>query len=349
MLAAVYRGRRRVRLEMVPVPQIGAGEVLVRVDTCGVCATDLKKVEHGTLPPPRIFGHETAGVIETVGAGVRGWRVGDRVAVFHHIPCRKCFYCGRGDHAQCEVYRRTGVTAGFEPAGGGFAQKIRVLPWIVRHGMVRVPHGVSLEEASFIEPVNTCFKAVERLRLRRGDRILIFGQGPIGLILTQLVGIRGGRVIGLDLFPERRRLARRLGADQVADPRTRAFCRNLKLATAGRGADAAILAVPSVAAFEQAMSAIRPGGKILLFAHTRKGEMLTMDAGAVCVEEKMILGSYSASVDLQAETARLVFSRRVRVAPLISHRFPLSRIDEAFDLASHPTGNSLKVVVKPQT
>lgn len=347
MKAAVYRGRRKVRVESVPVPGIGSGEVLVKVDSCGVCATDLKKVEYGLVAPPRIFGHETAGVIEAVGRGVRGWKSGDRVAVFHHIPCRLCFYCKRQDYAQCVGYKKTGTTAGFEPAGGGFAQLIRVMPWIVREGMIRVPRHVSLEEASFIEPVNTCLKGVDRLSLRRGDWVMVFGQGPIGLIFTQLVRARRGRVFALDLIGRRRKLARSLGADVVADPRGASAGKRLMKLTEGRGADAAILAVPSEAAFQQALRSVRPGGKVLLFAHTRKGEMLPVDAGAVCVDEKTVLGSYSASVDVQAEAARLVFSRKVKVAPLITHRFPLERIGEAFALATKPTEKSLKVIVKP--
>jgi L-iditol 2-dehydrogenase len=317
------------------------------VDTCGVCATDLKKIQHGLVPPPRVFGHETAGTLAALGRGVKGWRLGERVAVFHHVPCRKCFYCARRDYAQCPAYKQTGTTAGFEPAGGGFSEYVRVLPWIVRAGMVRVPRGVSLEEASFIEPVNTCLKGIDRLQLRRGEEVLVFGQGAIGLIFTQLVRWRGARATGLDLLAPRRRLALRLGAVRAEDPRGQACERRVRAATDGRGADAAILAVPSQAALDQALRWVRPGGRVLLFAHTRKGEAATFDAGLVTVEDKTLIGCYSADVDLQSLAAGLVFSRRVRVAPLISHRFPLARATEAFALALHPAPRSLKIVVKP--
>lgn len=347
MQAAVYRGKGTVRVERIPVPRPGPGEVLVRVDTCGVCATDLKKIEHDLLPPPRVFGHETAGTVAALGPGVRRWRVGDRVAVFHHVPCRACFYCARRDYAQCAGYRRTGVTAGFDPAGGGFAEYVRVLPWIVRDGMVRVPRGVSLEEASFLEPVNTCLKGVERLALRRNEAVLVFGQGAIGLIFTQLVRAAGARPTGLDLLGPRRRLALRLGAVRSDDPRRPASARRLLAATDGRGADAAILAVPSQAALDQALRWLRPGGRVLLFAHTRKGERIAFDAGLATVEDKALLGCYSADADLVGRTARLVFSRRVRVAPLVSHRFPLARAPEAFRQAMRPTARSLKILVKP--
>jgi L-iditol 2-dehydrogenase len=238
--------------------------VLVKIAACGVCHTDLKKVEYGLQAPPRIYGHEMAGTIAAMGRGVRGWKVGDRVAVFHHIPCGTCFYCQRKDYAQCPVYKKTGSTAGFEPAGGGFAEYIRVLPWIVKTGMVRVPRSVPLEYASFLEPVNTCLKGVDRLNLRRGDRALVFGQGPIGLLFTQLLKARGARPVGLDLIASRRRLSTRLGAEWSADPRSPAFEKRLRKESEGRGADAAVLAVPSEAALKQALSLLRPGGTVLL-------------------------------------------------------------------------------------
>ncbi|HZE99098.1 MAG TPA: alcohol dehydrogenase catalytic domain-containing protein [Planctomycetota bacterium] len=347
MKAAVYRGRGKVEVERVPVPPIGPGEVLVRIAACGVCHTDLKKVEYGLQPPPRIYGHEMAGVIAAMGKGVRGWKIGDRVAVFHHIPCGNCFYCERGDYAQCPVYKKTGSTAGFEPAGGGFAEYIRVLPWIVQNGMVRVPKSVPLEYASFLEPVNTCLKGVDRLNLRKGDLALVFGQGPIGLLFTQLLKARGATPIGLDLIASRRRLSTKLGAAWSADPRAPGFEKRLRKESDGRGADAAVLAVPSEAALKQALSLLRPGGTVLLFAHTRKGEEVRVDAGAVCVDEKTVLGSYSSSIDVADEVARLVFSRRVDVGPLISHRFPLEKVTEAFELAAHPTPTSLKILVTP--
>jgi len=348
MRAAVYRGKDRVRVERVPIPALKAGEVLVKIAACGVCHTDLKKVHYGLLPPPRVFGHEMAGTIVEVGKGVRRWRKGDRVAVYHHIPCRRCFYCVRGEYAQCPQYKRTGTLAAFEPAGGGFAEYIRVLPWIVNEGgMIRIPQNVSFEEAAFIEPVNTCLKGVDRLRLRKGDRVAIFGQGPIGLLFTQLVRARGAVAFGFDLLGARRRLSTKLGAAWSADPRSPSVEAQLKKFTQGRGADAAILAVPSEAAFAQALKMVRSGGQVLLFAHTKKGDMLSVDAGTVCVDEKTVLGSYSASVDVSAEAARLVFSRKVKVAPLISHRFPLEKIERAFDLAAHPTPQSLKIMVVP--
>ncbi len=187
MRAAVYRGVNDVRLEEVPVPAIGAGELLLRVHTCGICGTDLKKIATGSHSAPRIFGHETTGVIVATGEGVTEYNIGDRVMVFHHIPCGDCYYCKHKVFAQCPTYKKVGATAGYEPSGGGFAEYVRVMDWIVSQGgVVRIPEDVSFEQASFIEPVNTCMKGIETLRLAPGETVLVIGQGPIGIILSVL-------------------------------------------------------------------------------------------------------------------------------------------------------------------
>src|SRR5215813_8820196 len=172
MRAAVYRGVNDVRVETVPVPEIGPGELLVRIHTCGICGTDLKKISTGSHSAPRIFGHEMAGVVAVTGPGVQDFAIGDRVMVFHHIPCGECYYCRKKVFAQCPMYKKVGATAGFEPSGGGFAEYIRVMEWIVCKGVVKVPEGVSYEQASFIEPVNTCMKAIEALRLEPDETVL---------------------------------------------------------------------------------------------------------------------------------------------------------------------------------
>src|SRR6266404_3109818 len=195
MQAAVYRGVNDVRLETVPVPEIGPGEVLLRVHTCGICGTDLKKIATGSHSAPRIFGHETSGQIVAVGKGVDNFEIGDRVMVFHHIPCGNCYYCRHKVFAQCPVYKKVGATAGFEPSGGGFAEYVRVMDWIVRRGLIKLPESVSYEQASFIEPVNTCMKAIEALRIQEDETVLVIGQCPIGIILALLAKRAGASVV----------------------------------------------------------------------------------------------------------------------------------------------------------
>jgi len=346
MQAAVYRGVNDVRLETVPVPTIGPGEMLVRVHSCGVCGTDLKKISTGSHSAPRIFGHETSGIVAAVGDGVRNYRPGDRVMVFHHIPCRQCFYCQNKTFAQCSTYKKVGCTAGFEPSGGGFAEYVRVMDWVVEHGTVRIPDGVSFEQACFVEPVNTCMKGIEALRLRRGETVLTIGQGPIGIILSVLSRKAGATLITSDLYPERLRIGASYGLDLTIDASRANVVERVRQLTEGRGADAVILAVGGNSLIRTAMDAARPGGRILLFAQTQHGEAV-IDPAAVCVDEKALLGSYSASVDLQEESVRFVMNREMDLERLVSHRFPLPQSPQALDLAAHPQPSSMKIVIQP--
>jgi L-iditol 2-dehydrogenase len=407
MRAVVYRGPNDLRLEEVEVPRIQSDELLVKVAVCGVCPTDIKKIQYGTVPPPRIFGHETAGTIVKLGSRVRRFREGDRVALHHHVPCLECHFCRHGAFAQCDQYKRTGITAGFEPAGGGYAEYVRVMPFVLR-GVVKIPARNSFQEGAMLEPVNTVLKAVNRLALLRGDTVLVAGQGPIGLMFTRLLALRGVQVVATDLLETRLRLARAFGAKAVFSPQSTpervrgsvhspqspddspkskaqrpksggesqrsaiqgpesggqgrgrgdddgddeegkpGLAEVVERVTGGRGLDTAVIAVPSDAVMAEAMSLVRGGGQVLLFSHTRRGAQTALDLATVCVDEKDVIGSYSADVRLQTEVARLVFSRRLDVRRLITHQFPLEETAAAVGLASQPTAASLKVVVSPE-
>lgn len=359
MRAAVYRGINDVRVETVPVPlnsdgTIGAGEVLVRIDTCGICGTDLKKIHSGSHSAPRIFGHEMAGTIAMVGEGVANFDVGDRVMAYHHIPCGRCYYCRKQTFAQCETYKKVGCTAGFAPAGGGFAEYIRVMDWIVgKHGktagLIKIPDDIPLEQAAFIEPVNTCLKAVRLLGLQPDETVLVIGQGPIGILLAALARQTGATVLTSDLYPERHAIAAMFGLDHPLDGSGDVVAA-AKAATEGRGADVTLVAVGANALIATAMDAIRPGGRVMLFASTQHGEA-PFDPAAVCMDEKTLLGSYSASVAINDEVAQLVFAGyrngSFDLTRLISHRFSLEDAAAAIDLASHPQAGSMKIVIKP--
>jgi len=348
MRAAVYKGQSRIEVEEVPTPAIGSGELLVRVESCGICHTDLKKIEHNLLPPPRIFGHETAGVVMAAGEGVRDFVPGDPVIVFHHVPCQDCFYCRRKLYAQCPTYKKVGVTAGYEPAGGGFSQYVRVMDWIVRRGVERIPEGVPFDRASLVEPVNTCHKAVVQMDAQPDELCLILGQGPIGLLFTMLVRRTGARVVTTDTIPRRRELSRRFGAQESWDPGDADVEAETRGLSFGRGADQVIVAASAPGVVHQAVQASRPGSKILLFAQTSHQESIQLSGADICVGERTVFGCYSASIDLQRESARLVFSGELPVGELISHRLPLDAIGSGIELALHPDEKSLKIVVQPQ-
>jgi len=345
MQAMVYRGPDDLRFEEVPVPRIGSSEMLVRVMVCGVCPTDIKKIHYGTVAPPRIFGHETAGVILRLGARVRGFRVGDRVGLHHHVPCLKCHACRHRAFAQCSQYKRTGITAGFEPSGGGFAEYVRVMPFVFP-GIVKIPQRNSFEQGAMLEPVNTVLKAVRRLDLPKGDYILVAGQGPIGLMFTRVLQLHGYRVLASDLLAKRLKMAKAFGAEAVFKADDPNYVENVGRATGRQGLDGAIICTPSDDAVRQAQSMLNGAGKILLFAHTRRGASTALDLSEICVDEKDLIGSYSSDIKLQREAARILFSGKLDVHALITHRFPLNQTAEAVLLAAHPTLDSLKIVVK---
>lgn len=370
----------------------------MKVACCGVCPTDIKKIKFGTVPPPRVFGHETAGVIARVGGLVRGFRVGERVALHHHVPCMDCHACRHRSFAQCAQYKRTGITAGFEPAGGGYAEYVRVMPFVLP-GVVKIPARNAFEEGAMLEPVNTVLKGIRRLNLLPGDHVLVIGQGPIGLLFTRLLKIFGMNVTAADMIESRLSLAKKIGArwtitaddlgrasafhfpvegfaqkisDEVSrgereedEERKRSIVllrerRGLRATPSwllcgsppvkGKGKshralDAAIITAPSDAAVRQAQQLIRGGGQVLLFAHTKRGGATEIDLSSVCVDERDLIGSYSSDFTLQKEAARVVFSRRLDVRPLITHRFPLEQTAAAIELAA--AGGKARAAASP--
>jgi L-iditol 2-dehydrogenase len=348
MHAAVYRGNGEISVDEIPTPRIEAGEILIRVEACGICHTDLKKIEYNLLTPPRVFGHETAGVVAAVGEGVTQFQPGDRVVAFHHIPCLECFYCRRKNYAQCAVYKKVGITAGFEPAGGGFAQYVRVMPWIVARGVEKIPDGISFDRATLVEPLNTCLKAVVQCDPKPDETVVVMGQGPIGLMFTMLSHRTGARVIATDTIAERLAVSARCGADETWDPSAVDVAAAVKQLTEGRGADVVIVAASVPGIVQQALACSRPGARILLFAQTSATERIEVSGADICVGERLLFGCYSASIDLQKESANLVFGGELPVEELITHSLPLVKIRSGIDLALHPGPKSLKIIVQPQ-
>lgn len=350
MRAVVYRGINDMRVETVPVPRIGAGELLIKIATCGICGTDLKKIHMGSHSAPRIFGHEMAGTVAQVGEGVTGFKAGDRVMSFHHVPCGECYYCRKQTPAQCPLYKKTGATAGFEPSGGGFAEYVRVMDFVVANGgVVRIPSGVPFEQAAFVEPLNTVLKGQKMLNLASDDTVLVIGQGPIGLMHAALARRTGACVLTSDLFAERHAIAARFGLTNPIHAGTENVVERVMAATDGRGADAVVLAVGGNALIRTAMDAVRPGGKVMLFAQTQHGEA-SIDPAAVCVDEKTLLGSYSSSFPILDEVTSLVFDgyrNGFDLTQLISHRFSLEEAVEAIEIASNPQPGSMKIMIEP--
>jgi len=345
MRAGVYREKGIVRVEEVPVPETGPGEVLIKVAACGICGTDIKKIFHRYVEPPQILGHELAGTVAAAGPGVTKFKPGDRVMSFHHIPCTKCFYCRQRLFSQCKQYKTTGLTAGFTPNGGGFAEYVKAMPWVAERGIIPLPDDISFEEATFLEPINTILKAVQKARVAAGETVLIAGCGPIGLQLLMVTKTAGARVYTSDPMAQRRAKSLALGASESFDPTNGKLVSEIQARTEGRGADAVLVAVAHPAVVVEALAAARPGGRVLLFAANDPVTKIEFPASAVGIDEKEILGSYSAAVDIQEAAAELVLKKQLPVMEIVTHRFPLAQIQEALELAAHPTSESLKILV----
>src|SRR6202790_1105587 len=345
MRAGVYREKGIVRVEEVPVPQVGEGEVLIKVAACGVCGTDIKKIFQRYVEPPQILGHELAGTVVAIGRGVTKWKLGDRVMSFHHIPCGKCFYCEKRLFSQCQQYKTTGLTGGYTPNGGGFAQYVKAMPWVAERGIVALPDDVSFDEATFIEPINTIAKAVQKARIAAGETVLIAGCGPIGLQLLMVAKLLGAQMYTSDPMAVRRAKSLTLGAVESFDPSSGKLVEEIRARTGGRGADAVLVAVAHPSVVIDALAVARPGGRVLLFAANDPVTKIEFPAAAVGIDEKEILGSYSAAVDIQEAGADLVLKKKLPVMDIVTHRFPLARIQEGLNLAAKPTAESLKILI----
>lgn len=346
MRAGVYRGKGIVRVEEVPVPEVSDDEVLIKVAVCGICGTDIKKIFHAYVPPPQILGHELAGTVVATGRGVTKWKPGDRVMSFHHIPCGQCFFCEKRLFSQCKQYKTTGLTGGFTPNGGGFGEYVKAMPWVAERGIVALPDNVSFDEATFIEPINTIVKAVQKARVTRGETVLVAGCGPIGLQLLMVAKLEGAKLYTSDPMPERRAKSLSLGAVESFDPSSGKLVQEVKARTDGRGADAVLVAVAHPAVVTEALAAARPGGRVLLFAANDPVTRIEFPASEIGIDEKEILGSYSAAVDIQDIAANLVLTKKLPVMEIVTHRFPLDKIQEGLELAARPTAQSLKILIR---
>jgi L-iditol 2-dehydrogenase len=349
MKAQVFRGVNQLSYEDLPIPELAANEVLVAVQVVGLCQSDIKKIRYPLYAPPRIFGHETAGIISQVGADVPDWQVGQRVVVMHHIPCMRCAYCLNENYSMCDVYKKVTTTAGFTPSGGGFADYVKVPGHIVQNGgLIAIPDQITFEQASFVEPTNCCLKAVKKANIQAGDTVLITGAGPIGLMFAMLVKYFGGRAIVTDLLPSRVEKALLIGADAAFLATDKELTDKIHELTGGLGVDVSLLAVSSDKAFFQALDCTRKGGKILFFAEFPDEVTIPINPNVLYQREIDLMGSYSSSFRVQGLAQDIVFNHRIDVDALISDKYHLKDLAEAVDQASAPTPETYKILIYPQ-
>jgi len=339
MKAAILRGPNDVRLEELSVPKPGQGEILVKMVACGVCGTDIEKLQGHSITPP-VLGHEVVGEIAEVGGGVHKYAVGDRVFAHHHVPDYTCRYCRKGAYTMCDSFPKTNL----DPCG--FAEYFRVPEPNVRLGAVlRLPEGISWEDGVMIEPLGCCIRGLMKCRIDPGDSALVIGAGPIGLMHTHLLKAFGaGTVITSDLIDSRLQTALTLGADHIVNPQRDDLSKRVGEWTEGTGVDLAVIAVGSAKLIGQGIDLVRKGGTVCVFGMPRPNDVLSYNASQIFIREVSIVPSYSTS-ELETNTAlRLMLSNRINVSQLITHRFKLGQIREALECAEGRR-ESLKVVV----
>jgi L-iditol 2-dehydrogenase len=337
--AALVDSQGRLQLADVDLPRIGRGDLLVKMRVCGICGTDLKKLQGVRVTPP-ILGHEVVGDVEEVGADAEGYSRGDRVAVHHHVPCHTCYHCLHGDHTMCHEFPRSNL----DPCG--FAEYFRVPETNVSKGAVfRLPHTMSFEEAALAEPTGCCIRGLDRLGIQNEDSVLIIGAGPAGLTYIQLLRALGNHLIlATDMIESRLRSARKFGADEVLNAAdTNMFERVLDM-TQGRGVDEVIVASGSMKAIQSSFPLVRKGGRILLFGIPPERSMFTWDASSIFIRETKLIPSYSTTENEIERALQMMAAGRIRLTDMITHRFSLNEIAEAFRVAQDAE-SSLKVII----
>ena len=340
MKAVFVNEHKTVSVKDVPKPEIGDGDVLVRMRACGLCGSDLEKVYgHYGMVSQRL-GHEPSGEIVTVGSKVTEFKLGDRVFVHHHVPCYSCHYCRNEDYTMCRQYQKSNL----EPCG--LAEEFLVPEWNVsRGGIIKLPDNVSFEEAAMIKPLACCIKAINKSGMRNGDDVAVVGVGPAGImhvILSKTFG--AGKVFALDINDFRLDFAKKLGAYLAINTAKQDANKMIKESTDDRGADIAIVATGSTKAFIQSLELVRSGGRVVLFGVPPKGSNVQLDVNHLFSNEIRLIPSLAASEKETNQALELIATKRINIKPIITHRFSLEKAEDAIKCA-YEAKDVMKVVV----
>jgi L-iditol 2-dehydrogenase len=329
-----------IRIEELLLPTPEGGELVVRVRACGLCGSDLAKISQQKLLAPTVLGHEIAGEVIGVGAGVSSFQVGDRVVVAHHAPCYGCHYCRHGSYSMCRSFKQSQLIP------GGFAEEVLVSAEHVKLTTLRLPEHVSFEAGSFTEPLACCLRSLQRWNLQPGDVVLVIGLGPMGLLMAQLVRANHGLACGLDLDEQRLAFATRVGVEVVCpaadDERVARLVSDL---TQGRGCDVVVLTAGHGGTVQEACQWVRDGGTITLFGNLALQRPAELDPNMLYSREITIQGSYSPSPRELVHALQLIASHTVNVDRLITHRLPLEELPQAVELAR--TRRAVKAIINP--
>jgi len=341
MRVAMYYNNKDIRLEEMPVPEIGPGELLIKIIASGICGSDLMEW-YRIHKAPLVLGHEIAGMVEKIGDGVTQYRKGDRVSASHHVPCNNCHYCLNGHHTVCDMLRKTK----FYP--GGFAEYV-LLPAInVDRGVYTLPDEVSYEDGSFVEPLACVFRGQRLAGLKPGSSVLVIGSGISGLLHIQLAQALGaGRIVATDINEFRLDAAKRAGANYTINALDYST-ELLRDISDGRLADLVIICTGAATAINQGLESVERGGTILFFAATDKGVTIPISFNDLLFRNEVtLMSSYAGNRADHMTALELIRSKRVRVKELITHRLDLEETELGFKLVAEGK-SSIKVIIEPQ-
>jgi L-iditol 2-dehydrogenase len=342
MRVVEYHANDDIRIVEQPTPEIGPGELLIQMQACGICASDV--MEWYMRPRAPLYpGHEPVGTVVATGADVQQFVPGQRVFFHHHVPCMICHFCMRGSFSQCTTFRRTRLYP------GGLAEYVRVPAQNVQLDVLPLPDDLSFETATLIEPLACCIRGIQRANIRPGDSVFVLGAGSNGLMLALLARQRGAvRVMIADPIAYRRQRALEAGVDWAFDPQMRPLLDQILGANGGLKPDVVIVTPSHISAMKQGIDLAGPGATVLLFAPPPPTEELTVTPNHLFFQEITLRTSYSAGPYETRQALALLQSGRIRPEMLITHRFALQDAAQAFRLVARP-GDALKVVITPET
>lgn len=342
MKAVSVIGKGLVSVDEVTAPKLMEdGDILIKMHACGVCGSDLEKVYGQYGMSSAKLGHEPSGEVINVGKSVNDFNVGDRVFIHHHVACYTCYFCRHGDYTMCDMYQKSNIT----PCG--LSEQILVPEWNVSHGgVIRLPDTVTFDEASFIEPLGCCIRALNKCNFQKGDDIAIIGSGPAGIMHVKLAKAFGaGKIIVLDINDFRMNFVKKYGDVHIFNSITdKDLTRKIKDLTGHRGVDLSIVATGSTKALIQSFEITRKGGKIMLFGVPSKGSEIPIDVSKIYSNEQSLISCYAASEIETNQALKLITEKRIDVKQLITHRFSINRADEAIRCA-HEANDAMKVIV----
>jgi L-iditol 2-dehydrogenase len=340
MLACLLDEKNKITLRDLPDPQPGPGDILVHMEACGICGTDLEKIS-GELGPGGILGHEISGTIQHPSRKYPEYKQGDRVVAHHHVPCYKCNLCQKGDYTLCEQFKKTNI----DPCG--LTEIFRVPEYNIERGaLIHLPDNLAFEEGAIVEPTACCIRAIQKTRLQNNENVLVVGLGPTGLTQVQLLHNQTtGKIIGTDIIQARLDMGAKLGADKILNPQKENIPETVRKMTDG-GADLALVATGNEKALDQAFASVRKGGRVLLFGAPAIGAHYHLDTSALFSHEVSLLTSYSCTEAEMHEAIRLVSEEKIDLRVLISDRFLLKEADRALEHA-RSSKTAIKTIVTP--